>query len=498
MAFRRRTFLASATAVLAAPAVLRRARADARPVTLKLQHALSSLSCVHANFLAPWARNIETQSQGRLRIDIFPAMELGGRPAQLFDQARDGFADIVWAMPSETPGRFPRIETFELPFVPSRRALVSSKALEDFSAAYLKEEFGEIHPLCFSCADRGILHARRPIETRAHMSGLRLDTGTRFAGEAVRALGGRAVSMPSAQLPFAIARRVVDGCIMPWDTVPALKLDELLKAHTDFAEYSLSSTTSVLAMNKASYARLTDDLRKIIDDNSGQVAAGMAGTMWDLKARAVADAVSEAGDVIVTLEPEAVAHWREATEPVIAAWRRQVKARAIDGDRLLAGAQSLLAKYASLPDPQPPAPPKPPPQPVEAKSSTAPPAKASPSVPAAKPVRASTAKESVANTTPLKTTPPRAAPPISAPTTHWWQFWRSAPAPPSATASAAPAPHFPPRQHWWQFWRTWPAPAPAPAASAPPPAPAPPRAAIVKPAPATSAPPPPRTLNIPL
>ena len=306
MASSRRNFLASTVASLAAPAFVRAARGAAPYVTLKLHHALSSVSCAHANFLVPWARNVEAQSGGRIRIDIFPSMQLGGQPAELFDQARDRVADIVWAMPSKTPGRFPKIELFELPFVPPRRALVSSKAVEDFSAEYLKDEFGEVHPICFSCADRGILHAHRPIETVAEIKGLRLDVRTRFAGEAVQALDGRAVPVPSGQLPLAITRRVVDGCIIPWDMVPALKLDDFLKAHTDFADYSLSTTTYVLAMNKTAYQNLPADLQKVIDGNSGQLAASMAGAMWDLQANAVADTVSQRGDRLVTLAPEAV------------------------------------------------------------------------------------------------------------------------------------------------------------------------------------------------
>jgi TRAP-type transport system periplasmic protein len=354
MAVVRRAFLASSLASVAAPAVVRLARGEAPHITLKLHHASSSVSCVHTNFLAPWARNIETQSSGRIRIDIFPSMALGGRPAELFNQARDRFADIVWAIPSETPGRFPRIETFELPFIASRRALVSSKAIEDFSVELLQDEFNDVHPLCFSCSDRGILHASRPIETRAAFSGLRLDVPTRFAGAAVEILGGHAVPMPSAQLPFALARRVVDGCIVPWNMVPALKLDELLKAHTDFAGYALSTTTAVLAMNKTSYAALPADLKKIVDDNSGPAAASMAGAMWDLKAKAVADAVRGSGQSIDTLSPEAVAPWRKATEPVIEVWIKDMRARRLDGEKLLAAARTLLVKYASEPEPQPP------------------------------------------------------------------------------------------------------------------------------------------------
>ena len=105
MRWTRRAFIASTLALLATPAILRRARADALQLTLKLHHSFSAVSAVHEKFLAPWARKVEADSGGRIRIDLFPSMQLGGAPAHLFDQARDGVADIVWAVPSATPGR---------------------------------------------------------------------------------------------------------------------------------------------------------------------------------------------------------------------------------------------------------------------------------------------------------------------------------------------------------------------------------------------------------
>src|SRR5579864_7775487 len=187
----RRTFLAMA----AAPAVMRVAFADAPQFTFKLHHAFSAVSSAHDKFLAPWARQVETQSNGRIRIDLFPSMQLGGAPAALFDQARDGVADIAWTMPSLTPGRFPKIEAWELPFVPSRRALVSSKAIDDYGRTSLMDEFREVHPICFSCSDRGVLHANRPVRTVEDMKDLRLHVQTRFAADAVRKLGAVAVPM---------------------------------------------------------------------------------------------------------------------------------------------------------------------------------------------------------------------------------------------------------------------------------------------------------------
>ena len=498
MAVGRRAVLASAAASLAAPALQRIARADAPlpRVTLKLHHAFSSVSCLHANFLVPWGRQIEEQSAGAIRIDIYPSMALGGQPGELFDQARDGIVDIVWAMPSKTPGRFPKIELFELPFVPPRRALVASKAIEDFAAEHLIDEFREVHPIGFACADRGILHANRPVRTVAEVKGLRLDVSTRFAAAAIAMLGGRPVPMPSGQLPLAITRRVVDGCIVPWDRVPALKLDDLLKIHTDFADDALSTTTAVLAMNKTSYEKLPAELKKVLDDNSGQVAASMAGTMWDLKARAVADAVSQSGDPIVTLDPDAVARWRKATQPVIDAWRKDMKTRKADGDKLLASARELFAIYADVPEPQPPAPPRP--QVAEAKAEPEPPVKMGGPAPASQPVvkPAPTLKVGVA-------APPTQVSP-STPVPHWWQFWKSTPAP--ASASAAPVtPPLQPTTHWWEFWKPAAKPVPVPASvSARPVVPAAPApaasstAVIAKPVPAVPLPAPPKALDIPL
>ncbi len=495
----RRAFVASTASSLAAPAFLRAALGDGPRFTFKLHHALSSVSCAHTNFLVPWAHTVEVQAGARIRIDIFPSMQLGGQPVELFDQARDRVADIVWTRPSETPGRFPRIELFELPFVPPRRALVGSKAIADFSTDNLKDEFREVHPLCFSCADRGIVHGSRPVQSADDIKGLRLDVRTRFAGEAMQALGARALLVPSAQLPLAITRHIVDGCVVPWTIAPALKLYDLLKVHTDFADYSLSTTTFMLVMNKTAYESLPPDLKKVINDNSGQIAAGMAGAMWDLQASSVADIVSRRGDPIMTLTPEAVEPWRKATEPVIHAWLKQMKARKIDGEKLLAGARALFDKYADEPEPQPPRPSQPAQQPVEAKADTKPAAKAT--------------GVTDAPQAPMQPTQVSAAMATQSPEQpHWWQFWKSAPAPASGTASAAPQP----TPHWWQFWKSasararvappLAAPPMPPAAPATPPAPAvalpapvppapPAAAAIVQPPPAA---PPSTTLDIPL
>ncbi len=114
-------------------------------------------------------------------------MQPGGAPPQLYDQARDGVADIVWTLPGNTPGRFPRIEAMELPFVAHASRVVNAKATQEFFSTIIPDEFREVHPICIWAHDGGHIHANRPVRRMEDLRGLRLRFPTRLAGEALRA-----------------------------------------------------------------------------------------------------------------------------------------------------------------------------------------------------------------------------------------------------------------------------------------------------------------------
>ena len=80
----------------------------AQEVTLRLHQFLPAQANVPKHVLDPWADKVEKESGGRIKIERYPAMQLGGKPPELIDQAIDGMVDIVWTLPGYTPGRFPR------------------------------------------------------------------------------------------------------------------------------------------------------------------------------------------------------------------------------------------------------------------------------------------------------------------------------------------------------------------------------------------------------
>ncbi len=105
------------TAICLGLSLLASSAALAQEVTLRLHQFLPPQATIPAKAIAPWAKKIETESNGRIKIQMYSSMQLGGTPPQLFDQARDGIADITWTVLGYTPGRFNKTEVFELPFM---------------------------------------------------------------------------------------------------------------------------------------------------------------------------------------------------------------------------------------------------------------------------------------------------------------------------------------------------------------------------------------------
>ncbi|MEY4420934.1 MAG: hypothetical protein RLZZ498_1530, partial [Pseudomonadota bacterium] len=100
-----RFFKVAAAAAFTAAALSQ--TASAQEVTLKVHHFLPASSFAQTLFIQPWCDRIAKESNNRMKCQIYPSMQLGGSPPQLFEQARDGVADVVWTLPGYTAGRFP-------------------------------------------------------------------------------------------------------------------------------------------------------------------------------------------------------------------------------------------------------------------------------------------------------------------------------------------------------------------------------------------------------
>lgn len=323
------------------------ASASAQEFTFKLHHLLSAKAPAHTEMLEPWARRVEENSGGRVKIEIFPSMTLGGRPPELVQQARDGVVDIVWTVNGYTPGLFPRTEVAELPFLLAAHPKAMNLALYDLFESDLKSEYQGLEVMFLHVHVGQAFHMRdKLVRNLDDMSGLRLRIPTRTGAWVIEALGAVPVAMPVPELPQALQKGVVDGALIPWEIIPPLKIQEQtayqIEGH-DGARFG--TTTFQVSMNKARWDGLPDDIKQAFRDASGPDWWAEVGDVWRASDDFGIDLAVKAGNEHVVLSEEETDALREALAPVIQRWVDEVSGAGIDGASLVERYRALVEKH---------------------------------------------------------------------------------------------------------------------------------------------------------
>jgi TRAP-type C4-dicarboxylate transport system substrate-binding protein len=342
---KRRTILgllgASAIALAASGAAV------AQEYNLKMHGFLPLPATIPAQIIQPWIDEVEANSNGRINIEHFGAMALGGTPPELFDQVLDGITDLSWTVIGYTPGRFPSTEVMELPFMVSD-ARAASAALWDLTESQLMDtEFKDVKVLGTWVHGPGMFHTADPVEEPSDLEGMKIRGGSRMVNQLLEATGATPVGMPVPAVPEALSKGVIDGTTIPWEVTRTLKVPELVENHTEFDGPALYVLSFVLSMNMDSWNSLDAEAQAAIEAASGREFSIFAGgTMQDADAPARALAV-ELGNNIITVSEENAVKWRDAVNPIIDGWIAEMDGKGIDGQGLIDTVNASMAAYGN-------------------------------------------------------------------------------------------------------------------------------------------------------
>lgn len=316
-------------------------------VTLKFHTFMAPMSNVWLTMHKPWMEKVEKDSGGRIKFEGYPAMQLGGTPVQLYDQARDGVVDIVWTLPGNTGGRFPRIEVFELPFM-MNNAEATSRAYWEFVQTQAPDEFKETQVLALHVHGPGMFHsATKQIKSAADLRGMKVRGPTRQVTKLLGSLGATPVGMPLPAITDALSKGTIDACVIPWEVVPSIKVNELTKFHSEFPATSpaLYTTTFVMAMNKARYDSLAPDLKKVIDANSGADTSAWLGKTQQGNDPIGRKSATDRHNTLYTFSAAETQEFIKRSAHVDDEWVADMDKRGFKGAQMLSTAKALVAKY---------------------------------------------------------------------------------------------------------------------------------------------------------
>jgi TRAP-type transport system periplasmic protein len=316
----------------------------AQEIKLKLSHFLPISHNHHANVVVPWTEEIKKLTNDRVEITVFPDASLC-KPAQQYDCAKSGIADLAWGVTGWTPGRFPLTSVIELPFMHSTAA-VGSQILADLWAPHLKKEYDDVHLLYLHVHPAGHLHTHsKSIRVLEDFQGMKIRTPTAIVGDLLDLLGATKVVMPANEIYQNMSTKGIDGFAMPFEALPPFRLYEVAKYHTDVGMYT---TAFAMFMNKATYESLPADVRQVFDDTTAaKIYWGKVGASWD-KAEVIGRrAIQERKDEIYTLPKDERRRWREAVQGLDDKWAADLESKGLPGKPLLEAARELSAKYGA-------------------------------------------------------------------------------------------------------------------------------------------------------
>ena len=342
MITKRKLFGLAAGTALAS--VMTAGAAFAQDVTLKIHQFLPIQANVPKLIIEPWRMAVEEASGGKIKIDHYPSMQLGGKPPELADQVKDGVADIVWTVLGYTPGRFPQSEVFALPFAMTNAEDTSRAFWRYAEANMMDKDFKDYKIIAVHVHGPGLIHSKEPIRSVKDLNGVKLRAPTRITNKLFSQLGATPVGMPVPAVPEALSKGVIDATVIPWEVTGALKVPELVHNHTEFGDASLYTTAFMFAMNKQVYEGLSDELKAAIDANSGEETSAWFGKLMQEADAPSRELAVSLGNNIMTLSDAEVQEWKDASAGIEAEWIADMNGLGFDGKALVEQAKGLIEK----------------------------------------------------------------------------------------------------------------------------------------------------------
>lgn len=293
-------------------AMLAVAPAAADQVVLKLSHFLGPTSFFQRDFAEPWAKELETLTNGAVRVEIYNNTSPFGDVTKQAEQVQDGTIDIALGLRGAEGDRFPRSSIIELPFV-VWSALDGSRALwRLYKGGDLGDDYKDFKVLALFVHNPGLIHTSvKRIVTPDDLKDQRLRAPNATMAAALKSLGATPVILQVNDVMPAVRRGDIDGIVTNWGN-PLPDFNDYMKYHTDIAFYT---SVFFVVMNKQQYASLPPNIQVAIDKISNEALVTRLGLLWTKWDRPVRDGATGPGQEIIEPDAALLGQWHEALKP---------------------------------------------------------------------------------------------------------------------------------------------------------------------------------------
>jgi TRAP-type C4-dicarboxylate transport system substrate-binding protein len=300
---------------------------------LRLSTFVPPVHVIYREILAPWAQDISKATNGEVKVTLYPSMQLGGKPPELFRQAADGVVDLVFTLPGYTSPAFPRTQMIELPGL-KPDGLAATNMMWDLLDPYLLPEYTGTKVIAlWGAEDAGLMSRGAPIRSLDDLKGKRMRAPSAAQARQLEVMGAVPIAMPITEVYPGLERGVMDGAMLPFSTIVDFRLGEVARGYT-IAGPLFGRSSFLVAMNRKKHDSLSAPARAAIDKLSGRQLSLKATEVYLKRSAQGLESVRGKGEV-VQFSAEERQRIGALLRPIVSDWIRESEAKGIPAREML-------------------------------------------------------------------------------------------------------------------------------------------------------------------
>lgn len=289
------------------------------PQVLRWASAFSPMSINNRVSVPAFVDAVEEASGGALKIEHYAGGALGKGPVQQLSMVENGVTDIAEVVTAYSPGRFPELAIFELPFLADNNAEAGLAALQMYEKGLLSD-FDDLMLAGIIISGPYGISANKPLASLEDLQGLRLRAAGPIQTAMVQALGGVPVgNIPAPQIAENISRGLIDGTLMAPGNLYNFRIADAAKHH--LFDLKLGSVAVIFPIRKAAYEALSDDAKKAFDKYAGEWLTRTLGENLDKQETEAREKIAaDSEHTIYSWTESDISNTRERLSEVAAEW----------------------------------------------------------------------------------------------------------------------------------------------------------------------------------
>jgi TRAP-type C4-dicarboxylate transport system substrate-binding protein len=300
---------------------------------LRLSTMVPPVHVIYREILTPWSAEVAKATNGAVKVTLYPSMQLGGKPPELFRQTVDGVVDLAFTLPGYTSPAFPRVGIIELPGLKDD-GIAATNMMWDLLDPYLLPEFEGTKVIAlWGAEDAGLMMRGKAIRSMDELKGLRMRSPSAAQAKQLQYMGAVPIAAPITEVYPGLERGTMDGAMVPFTTILDFRLGEVAKGFT-ISGPIFGRSVFLVAMNKKKFDSLSPDARAAIDKLSGRQLSLKATDVYIKRAAEAVESVRGKADV-VTLSQAEQDRIRRTLRPIIDEWIKEMEPKGIPARDML-------------------------------------------------------------------------------------------------------------------------------------------------------------------